>query len=43
MDDIFMMEKEQPGESPLNQIVVTDADHTNRRQQVGGNLSFDQP
>ena len=42
MDDIFMMEKEQPGESPLTHILPTDQDATNRNAALRGNLSFDQ-
>lgn len=43
MDDIFMMEKAQPGEAQLSQILGTEQDVTNRRVALNGNLSFDQP
>jgi hypothetical protein len=43
MDDIFMMEKEDPSESPLTQILATEQNATNRRVALNGNLSFDNP
>lgn len=38
-----MMEKAQPGEAQLSQILGTAQDATNRSVALNGHLSFDQP